>query len=146
MMHSVHHIYGASERRLDEFTHRIHFAFAKRIFAAGEISRNGAYYTYFIFSNSVHHIYEALKMYLDEFTHQIRALRDAYYSHIYDDFSKSHPLFYHKPCLLSIVLFKKLIFLFKRYKFYDIIHYKLIYFPQRRILWQISPKKNFTKY
>ena len=66
MMHSVHHIYGASERRLDEFAHRIHFAFAKRIFAAGEISRNGAYYTYFIFSNSMHHIYGAFETWLGE--------------------------------------------------------------------------------
>ena len=48
----MHHIYGASERRLDELAHRIHFAFAKRIFAVGEISRNGAYYTYFIFSTA----------------------------------------------------------------------------------------------
>ena len=48
----MHHIYGASEKRLDELAHRIHFAFAKRIFAAGEISRNDAYYTYFIFSTA----------------------------------------------------------------------------------------------
>ena len=52
MMHSVHHIYGASEKRLDELAHRIRFAFAKRIFAVGEISRNDAYYTYFIFSTA----------------------------------------------------------------------------------------------
>ena len=82
MMHSVHHIYGASERWLDELAHRIHFAFAKRIFAAGEISRNGAYYTYFIFSNSVHHIYGASKMWLDEFTHRIRSLRDAFSAYL----------------------------------------------------------------
>ena len=114
MMHNVHHIYGASEMRLDELAHRIHFA----TFAAGEITLRDAYCTLFTsFCTTCIIFMELAETRLNELAHRIHfatfaageiTLHDAYRALFIFYTNRGIPLvsrllFYHTCAFLSSI-------------------------------------------